>query len=221
VAADSSPVSRVTGPSSFSFGGYTWQTHAWNAPPVGNTNGNVGTFAKANVAIGSELVLTLKQTRSGSKILSSGAEVGTTRTFTYGTFEFTSRVVNVASGSVASGFLYATNSVTEIDMEQVGNKPGAVDCTNWKGISNFQDTQVTGNTHAFKIVWRPTYVNWYVDGKLVVSHTRARCRALRPRSSSICGEPIRQAGEAQPPRERRGTCTSATSSTRRDGGRRS
>jgi hypothetical protein len=106
-SANSSPVDHtVTGPSSFTFGGYTWQTHAWNAPPVGNLNGNVGTFAKANVSIGSELVLTLKQTRSGSKILSSGAEVGTTRTFTYGTFEFTSRVVNVASGSVASGFLY-------------------------------------------------------------------------------------------------------------------
>ena len=151
---------------------------------MGNTNGNVGTFAKSNVAIGSELVLTLKQTRSGSKILSSGAEVGTTRRFTYGTFEFTSRVVNVASGSVASGFLYATNSVTEIDMEQVGNKPNAVDCTNWKGLSNFQDTQVTGynqgNTHSFKIVWRPTYVNWYVDGKLVVSHTRAVPSAPAP-----------------------------------------
>jgi len=70
----------------------------------------------------------------------------------------TSRVVNVASGSVASGFLYATNSITEIDMEQLGNKASAVDCTNWKRLSNFQDTEVAGynqaGTHNFKIVWR-------------------------------------------------------------------
>ena len=183
--ASGSPVSHaIVGPRQFTFGGYTWQSHGWSAPRVGNLNGNVGTFYVSNVSLGSELVLTLKQTRSGSQILSSGAEVGTTRTFTYGTFEFTSRVVNVASGSVASGFLYATNSITEIDMEQVGNKPNAVDCTNWKGLSNFQDTEVTGynqaNTHNFKIVWRPSYVNWYVDGKLVVSHTRAVPSAPAP-----------------------------------------
>jgi beta-glucanase (GH16 family) len=144
----------------------------------------VGKFYVSNVSLGSYLVLTVKQTRSASQILSSGAEVGTTRTFNYGTFEFTSRVVNVASGSVASGFLYATNSITEIDMEQVGNKSDAVDCTNWKGLSNFQDTQVfgynQGNTHNFKIVWRSTYVDWYVDGKLVVHHTRAVPSAPAP-----------------------------------------
>ena len=35
----------------------------------------------------------------------------TKQTFTYGTFEFTSRVDNVLSGSDSSGFLYAPNSV--------------------------------------------------------------------------------------------------------------
>ena len=176
--------SVVVGPSQFSFGGYTWQTHGGSAPRVGNVNGNVGSFSPSNVSVGSQLVLTLKQTRNGSQILSSGSEVATKQTFTYGTFEFTSRVANAASGSVASGFLYATNSVTEIDMEQVGNKPSAVDCTNWKGVSNFQDTEVTGynqgNTHTFKIVWRSTYVDWYVDGKLVVHHTSAVPSAPAP-----------------------------------------
>jgi len=81
------------------------------------------------------------------------------------------------NGSDAGGFLYATNSETEIDMEQVGNKADAVDCTNWHGLSNFQDTQVFGfdqtNTHDFKIVWQPSFVDWYVDGQLVVHHTQA------------------------------------------------
>jgi beta-glucanase (GH16 family) len=137
----------------------------------------VGTFDPNHVSLGSELVLTLTQTQQGGQILSVGAEVQTQQTFSYGTFEFTSKVSNVASGSVAAGFLYASNSVTEIDMEQVGDKSTAVDCTNWKGVSSFQDTQVfgydEGSTHDFKIVWQSSHVDWYVDGNLVVSHTQA------------------------------------------------
>ncbi len=183
-SASASPRASVVGPSQFNFGGYTWQTHSGSAPRVGNINGNVGTFHPSNVSVGSQLVLSLRQTRQGSQILSSGSEVGTKQTFTYGTFEFTSRIANVASGSVSSGFLYAPNSATEIDMEQVGNKASAVDCTNWKGVSNFQDTEITGynqgNSHNFRIVWRSSYVDWYVDGKLVVHHTRAVPSAPAP-----------------------------------------
>lgn len=180
-----SPTSAsVTGPSEFTFSGYDWETHNGSAPPVGNVNGNVGTFDPMNVSVGSELVLSLTQTQNGSQILSSGSEVMTKQKFTYGTFEFTSRVDNVLSGSDSSGFLYAANSSTEIDMEQVGNKPDAVDCTNWKGVSNFQDTEITGfhqgNSHDFKIVWTATNVDWYVDGQLVVSHTQAVPSAPAP-----------------------------------------
>jgi len=167
----------VTGPTSFTFSGYNWGTDSGTAPPVGNVNGNVGTFDPNNVTVGSELVLALTQTKNGSGIKSVGSEVITKQTFTYGTFEFTSRVSEALSGSDAGGFLYATNSETEVDMEQVGNKPDAVDCTNWHGLSDFQDTQVFGfdqtNSHDFKIVWQPTFVDWYVDGQLVVHHTQA------------------------------------------------
>jgi beta-glucanase (GH16 family) len=167
----------VTGPSSFNFSGYNWGTDGGTAPPVGNVNGNVGTFDPNNVTVGSELVLALTQTQNGSQIKSVGSEVITKQTFTYGTFEFTSRISEALSGSDAGGFLYASNSATEIDMEQVGNKADAVDCTNWHGTSNFQDTQVFGfdqtNSHDFKIVWQPSFVDWYVDGQLVVHHTQA------------------------------------------------
>ncbi len=183
--------SSITGPSEFTFGGYTWETDSGSAPPVGNANGNVGKFDPMNVSVGSELVLSLTQTQSGSQILSSGSQVITKQKFSYGTFEFTSRVVNVLSGSVTTGFLYAPNSETEIDMEQVGNKPDAVDCTNWHGVSSFQDTQVygfnQGNTHDFKIVWRSGFVDWYVDGQLVVHHTQAVPNASAPFLFSIWG----------------------------------
>jgi Glycosyl hydrolases family 16 len=169
--------SGVVAPSSFSFSGYNWGTDGGTAPPVGNVNGNVGTFDPNNVTVGSELVLALTQTNNGSGIKSVGSEVISKQTFTYGTFEFTSRVSEALSGSDAGGFLYATNSETEIDMEQVGNKPDAVDCTNWHGESDFQDTEITGydqgNSHDFKIVWAPSHVDWYVDGNLVVSHSQS------------------------------------------------
>ncbi len=166
----------VAGPNQFSMWGYDWTSSQGNAPG-GTSFGTVGTLDPQQVSVGSDLVLTLTQTSQNGTIYSVGAEVYTNQTFTYGTFEFTSRVANVASGSTASGFIYARDSITEIDMEQVGNKPDAVDCTNWQGTSNFQDTQVfgfdQGNTHDFKIVWRSDHVDWYVDGQKIVSHTQA------------------------------------------------
>ena len=151
---------------------------------VGNANGNVGTFdpnecdCRIGAGIGSDADSEWQPDSFQRR------EVVSTQKFSYGTFEFTSRVAGVYSGSVTTGFLYATNSETEIDMEQVGNKPDAVDCTNWQGVSNFQDTQVfgydQGNSHDFKIVWQPGYVDWYVDGTLVVHHTQAVPSAPAP-----------------------------------------
>ena len=46
-----------------------------------------------NVTVGNELALSLTQTQNGSQILSSGSEAMTKQTFTYGTFEFTSTVL--------------------------------------------------------------------------------------------------------------------------------
>ena len=41
------------------------------------------------------------------------------------------------------GFLFTNDSETEIDMEQTGNKPDAVDCANWSGFANYQDKPCT------------------------------------------------------------------------------
>ncbi len=174
----------VTGPSQFTFGGYTWETHSGSAPPVGNANGNVGKFDPNNVIGWIRTGFVAHPDSERQPDFSSGAEVMTKQTFTYGTFEFTSRVVDVLSGSVMTGFLYASNSITEIDMEQVGNKPDAVDCTNWQGSRISRTREVTGydqgNSHDFKIVWQPGYVDWYVDGRLVVHHTQAVPSAAAP-----------------------------------------
>jgi len=174
----------TAGPNEFSFAGYTWEKDSGTAPPVGNVNGNIGSFSPSNVSVGSELILTLNQEQQGGGIVSTGAEVHTKQPFSYGTFEFTSWVSAAISGTTASGFLFTNNSQTEIDMEQTGDRPYAVDCTNWSGLSSYQDTEVTGfdqlSAHDFKIVWQPQQVNWYVDGQLIVSHTASVPSAPAP-----------------------------------------
>ena len=181
----------ANGPNEFTFAGYTWEKDSGTAPPVGNVNGNVGSFSTSNVAVGNEVVLTLTQTQQGTQILSTGAEIHTKQTFGYGTFEFTSRVPTAVSGTTASGFLFVNNSQTEIDMEQTGVKPDAVDCTNWSGLQNYQDTEITGFdqtvSHNFKIVWKAGEVDWYVDGQLIVSHTDAVPVAPAPFLFNIWG----------------------------------
>ncbi len=171
---DSVSSDTSAGPNEFTFAGYTWEKDSGTAPPVGNVNGNSGSFLASNVSVGSDLVLTLTQLQQGGGISSSGAEVHTKQNFSYGTFEFASWVSAAVSGTTASGFLFTNNSQTEIDMEQTGDRPYAVDCTNWSGLASYQDTEVTGFDqllpHDFKIVWRPTAVEWYVDGQLIVTH---------------------------------------------------
>jgi len=180
--SNSSPT--ALGSNEFNFASYTWEKDSGTAPPVGNVNGNTGTFSPSNVSVGPELILTLTQEQQGGGILSTGAEVHTKQAFSYGTFEFTSWVSAAVSGTTASGFLFTNNSQTEIDTEQTGDRPYAVDCTNWSGLSNYQDTEVSGFdqllSHDFKIVWQPQQVDWYVDGQLVVTHVESVPSAPAP-----------------------------------------
>ena len=51
-----------------------------------------------------------------------------------------------------------------------------LDCTHWSGAANCEDTDVTGFgqtvSHDFKIVWKADEMAWYIDGQLMVTHTR-------------------------------------------------
>lgn len=155
---------------SFSFSGYQWSRDGvWRAP-------GGGTFYPSNVyVLPNTLVLQMRQSRnSAGAVVSSDAEVISAQRFGYGTFSYTAAVYPVVSGQVASGFLYFNNSQTEIDVEQTGNLPSAVWFTNYAGITNKQYSEVAGVPqlafHAFKVVWKPTEVAYYVDGVLKASH---------------------------------------------------
>lgn len=160
----------VTLGQSFTFSGYQWNKDGvWGAP-------GGGTLYPANVyVLPNTLVLQMNQSKNSSgAVISSDAEVISTQRFGYGTFIYTAAVYPVVSGQVASGFLYYNNSQTEIDSEQTGDFPNVVWVTNYAGVTNKQYSEVTGipqlQFHTFKIVWKPTEVDYYVDGALKATH---------------------------------------------------
>jgi len=158
------PQPTVSGPNEFSKFGFTWVKHQSKAP-------GSGSFLCANATVsGSNLILTL------DGLTLSGAEVATVTPLSFGTYTFTFFQDTVESGSVASGFLYSTNSVTEIDVEQQGQYSGRWDFTNWQTTSNTQTSDVTGydasKPHKLEIIWEPTYITWYIDGIQVAYHTQ-------------------------------------------------
>ena len=159
------PQPTPTGSAQFSKFGLTWEKHASHAP-------GGGTFSKDNVDVQSnQVVLTLQEDISGS---STGAEIATVTPLTYGTYTFVYKQDIVQSGSIASGFSYITDSVTEIDVEQQGQYPDRWDFTNYQTVPNKDSSFVDGydatNDHTISYVWTPTEITWLLDGVQVAQH---------------------------------------------------
>jgi len=99
----------------------------------------------------------------------------TVSTFGYGTYTMRFYQETSESGSVAAGYSYSKDSVTEIDVEQQGQYPERWDFTNWNTLENHQESFVTGydstEVHTISYVWLPNFIAWYIDGKLVMTHT--------------------------------------------------
>lgn len=151
----------------FSKWGYTWTTDSGDAP-------GPGTFSPSHVTpLSSGIGLTLTETSSGSIV---GAEARTLHRFLYGTFQWTEYVPIQASGQITAGFLYYTNSITEIDFEQEGDLPNTFWGTNWVGVYNKQYSSIccyTGTVpHTLKIVWKPWEVDYWVDGVKKAVHSK-------------------------------------------------
>jgi len=90
-------------------------------------------------------------------------------------------------GQTSSGFIFVNNSQTEIDFEIEGGDDfngtnngadlNTVWMTNWLGISAKQWstahlTAPDANFHNYKFVWTSSSVSFYIDGKLVSTHTQ-------------------------------------------------
>jgi beta-glucanase (GH16 family) len=136
------------------------------------------------------LCLKLSQVKNADGTFSSvGSEIATVVSFGYGTYEFVAKascdnsdsaaVGNPISGSITGMFNYATNSITEIDVEVEGCRPTIAQYTSWVLDSkpNEHTTSVPtvaphAGFHKYKYIWTATDIKFYVDNMLVSTHTK-------------------------------------------------
>ncbi len=158
-----------------------WMASDWGAP-------GGGTFAPSHVDFTTGMLrLTLSQS---SATVSIGGEVSSLARFGYGSYEWNARVGTTSntpfgagkpvSGSVSGLFNFWDDSLTEIDFETLGDKPGMLFLTNWNkqqalGISQqASDVTLAGIPdafHRYRYVWQAGRIDFYFDDVLVKTHT--------------------------------------------------
>jgi endo-1,3-1,4-beta-glycanase ExoK len=166
--------------------GSKWFVDTGSAP--GNIEGiNKGTLSADHVDLSTGMLrLTLTQSISGALATSVGAEIRSRQVFGYGTFVWVARAASTStspsgegspvSGTVTDVFNFIHNSESEIDFEYEGQFPGKLEMTNYSTVANRQNsaTPVPGaesGFHEYKFVWSRAKIDFYVDGKLVSTHT--------------------------------------------------
>ncbi len=194
--ASSAPVKAVlpATPPTFSdaFSGGTLDANNWfvdtgRAP--GNIAGvNSGTLSAKHVDLSTGMLrLILNQSVSDGLATSVGAEIRSKRLFGYGTYVWVARAASTSdtpngagsavSGTVTDLFNFINNSETEIDFEYQGQSPATLEMTNYSTVSDSQSTTTSvaraeSGFHEYKYVWSAGKIEFYVDGKLVSTHTK-------------------------------------------------
>ena len=163
-----------------------WFVDTGRAP--GNIPGkNRGTLNPKNIDLATGMLrLTLTQSVSDGLATSEGAEIRSKQLFGYGSYVWVARAASTSdtpggvgsavSGTVTDFFNFINDSETEIDFEYQGTSPSRLEMTNFSTVSNSQstDTPVSGaenSFHEYRYVWRAATIEFYVDGKLVSTHT--------------------------------------------------
>jgi endo-1,3-1,4-beta-glycanase ExoK len=163
-----------------------WFVDTGRAP--GNIPGkNSGTLNPKNIDLATGMLrLTLTQSVSDGLATSEGGEIRSKQLFGYGSYVWVARAASTSdtpngvgssvSGTVTDFFNFINNSETEIDFEYQGTSPSTLEMTNFSTVSNSQSTAtpVSGaesSFHEYRYVWRAARIEFYVDGKLVSTHT--------------------------------------------------
>lgn len=160
-----------------------WIVSNWGAPGGGK-------FLPAYVDFSSGMLrikVTQTYTSSGG-IASVGGELQSKTKLGFGTYEWVMRASSTSStptgsgvavsGQISSGFIFFNNSQTEIDTPEIeGQNPGTLWWTSWTSVTRKQWTSTQApfapekGFHSYKCVWTRTSIKFYVDGKLVSTHT--------------------------------------------------
>jgi beta-glucanase (GH16 family) len=163
-----------------------WFIDTGSAP--GNIAGiNKGTLNDENVDLSTGMLrLKLTQNVSGALATSTGAEIRSKQLFGYGTYLWIARGASTSptpngpgsavSGTVTDVFNFVNDSETEIDFEYEGQSPSTLEMTNYSAVANKQSTSTPvfgadSSFHEYKFVWSAGKIDFYVDGKLVSTHT--------------------------------------------------
>jgi len=163
-----------------------WCVDTGRAP--GNIPGkNSGTLNPKNIDLATGMLrLTLTQKVSDGLATSEGGEIRSKQLFDYGSYVWVARAASTSdtpngvgssvSGTVTDFFNFINNSETEIDFEYQGQSASTLEMTNFSTVSNSQSTAtpVSGaesSFHEYRYVWRADRIEFYVDGKLVSTHT--------------------------------------------------
>jgi beta-glucanase (GH16 family) len=163
-----------------------WFIDTGRAP--GNIDGiNTGTLSADHVDLSTGMLrLKLTQNVSGPLATSVGAEIRSKRLLGYGTYVWVARAASTSatphgtgsagSGTVTDVFNFIDDSKTEIDFEYQGQTPSTLEITNYSTVSRNQSTSTPvsgadGSFHEYKFVWGPAKIDFYLDGKLVSTHT--------------------------------------------------
>jgi endo-1,3-1,4-beta-glycanase ExoK len=163
-----------------------WFIDTGSAP--GNIAGvNKGTLSAENVDLSTGMLrLKLTQNVTGALATSTGAEIRSKQLFGYGTYVWVARGASTSaapngpgsavSGTVTDVFNFINDSETEIDFEYEGQSPSTLEMTNYSTVANKQNTSTPvsgadGSFHEYKFVWSTEKIDFYVDEKLVSTHT--------------------------------------------------
>lgn len=130
-----------------------------------------------------------------SAVVSYGGAVYTKGNYPYGTYEWRMRMSTVAeapelpgtgdvTGSVSAGFVYTSNSETEIDFEYSGTQFNTLLMTNWHNLNPASEPSpaysthssaplfgITENFHTYKFVWTSSSITYSVDDVVQAVHT--------------------------------------------------
>lgn len=157
-----------------------WSVSTWPVIIGGSTT----TFYATHIDLsGGSLRMMLTQPTPTTSL---GAEIISKRTFLYGIFEWTMRASSTAttatqpgvavSGQISTGYTYTSTS--ELDVPEIeGRTPTVAEFTNWLNGHNSGAAiyncpfKPQDGFHRYKVEWRPTYINYYVDDVLISTHT--------------------------------------------------
>ena len=155
---------------------------------------NSGTYMVSAIDLSQGMLrIAVEQHATANGVESLGGAILSRELFGFGTYDFEMRMSTLSptpqgdgtssTGAVSSGFIYYNKSESEIDLEFLGNE-NVLWVTSWrnpnpnldptplqKASDKVLDPDLATRFRHYALVWTPTTVDVYIDGKRVAHQT--------------------------------------------------